>query len=54
MNHPNILKLFRIYDSKEYIYLVTEVMTGGTLIQNTKRFKTIKINQLRSLMRGLL
>jgi len=30
-NHPNILKLFEVYETKKYFYLVLEYVTGGEL-----------------------
>lgn len=29
VNHPNIIKIFEVFDSKESLYIVTEIMTGG-------------------------
>lgn len=31
MNHPNIIRLFDVFEEKEYYYLVTEKMAGGEL-----------------------
>jgi len=30
-NHPNILKLYEVFESKNYLYLVLELVTGGEL-----------------------
>lgn len=30
-NHPNILKLFEVFETKQYLYLVLELVTGGEL-----------------------
>lgn len=30
-DHPNIIKLYEIYESTEYIYLVMELLEGGEL-----------------------
>ncbi len=29
IDHPNVVKLFEIFDEKECLYLVLELMTGG-------------------------
>jgi calcium-dependent protein kinase len=29
MDHPNIIKLFEVYETEKTIYLVTEVCEGG-------------------------
>ena len=31
MDHPNVVKLYEIFDTKEAMYLVMEIMTGGEL-----------------------
>lgn len=31
LDHPNIVKLFEVFEDKHYIYLVTELCTGGEL-----------------------
>lgn len=29
LDHPNVVKLFEIFDEKNCMYLVMEIMTGG-------------------------
>lgn len=31
LTHPNILRLFEVFEDKKYIYLVTEYCEGGEL-----------------------
>ena len=33
IDHPNIVKLFEIYDSKDKFYMVMELMKGGELFE---------------------
>merc|ERR1719167_904183 len=33
LDHPNIVKLFEIYDSKKRLYMVLEYLTGGELFE---------------------
>ncbi len=33
MDHPNIIKLFEIFEDKKYYYIVTEFLTGGELFE---------------------
>jgi serine/threonine protein kinase len=32
MDHPNVVKLFEIFEEKESMNLVMEIMTGGEVI----------------------
>ena len=29
LDHPNVVTLYEIYDEKDYLYLVLELMSGG-------------------------
>jgi len=41
LDHPNIVKLFEVYDNKSHYYVVTEVCRGGDLLQYArKRFNS--------------
>ena len=31
LEHPNIVKLYEVFEDKDYIYIVTELCTGGEL-----------------------
>ena len=31
LDHPNVLKLYEYFEDRKYIYLVTELCTGGEL-----------------------
>mgnify|MGYP001808098230 FL=1 len=45
-DHPNIIKLYEIYESGDYIYLVMELLEGGELfdlILETPTFTESKI-----------
>lgn len=33
LDHPNIIKLYEIYEDNKYIHLVTELCTGGDLLE---------------------
>jgi calcium/calmodulin-dependent protein kinase I len=32
IDHPNVVKLYEIFDDKDCMYLVLELMTGGEVI----------------------
>ena len=42
LNHPNILKLYGVFDDEEHIYLILEYMEDGTLYNQLKKKKTLK------------
>lgn len=33
LDHPNIIRLFEVYEDKKYIYFVMELCTGGELFE---------------------
>lgn len=33
MNHPNIIRMEGLYESKQYLYIVMEMLTGGELFE---------------------
>eukprot|EP00928_Gymnodinium_smaydae_P022481 TRINITY_DN18867_c0_g1_i1.p1 TRINITY_DN18867_c0_g1~~TRINITY_DN18867_c0_g1_i1.p1 ORF type:complete len:531 (-),score=90.12 TRINITY_DN18867_c0_g1_i1:56-1648(-) len=37
MNHPNIVKLFEVFEDREHIYLVMEICLGGCLMDHLRR-----------------
>jgi calcium/calmodulin-dependent protein kinase I len=37
IDHPNVVKLYEIFDEKDCMYLVLELMTGGEVI-NSERY----------------
>ena len=36
MNHPNIIKLFEVYESTKYIHLLCPYLEGGELFERIK------------------
>ena len=57
LNHPNILKLFGVFDDEENIYLILEYMEDGTLYSQLKRKRTFKqadaSRKLRDILEGV-
>jgi calcium/calmodulin-dependent protein kinase I len=54
LNHPNIVRFHDFYEEKEHFYVVTEIITGGELLDRigSKSFYTEK--EARDLARTLL
>eukprot|EP00331_Platyophrya_macrostoma_P013003 CAMPEP_0176418970 /NCGR_PEP_ID=MMETSP0127-20121128/7781_1 /TAXON_ID=938130 /ORGANISM="Platyophrya macrostoma, Strain WH" /LENGTH=491 /DNA_ID=CAMNT_0017799383 /DNA_START=45 /DNA_END=1520 /DNA_ORIENTATION=+ len=53
LDHPNILKLFEIYDYKNAIYLVTELCEGGELFYYITKTKYLTEAQAAKIMRQI-
>lgn len=41
-NHPNILKLYGVFNDEDYVYLILEYMEEGTLYSQLKKKKIFK------------
>lgn len=53
LDHPNIVKLLEVYDNKTYFYVVTEVCSGGDLLQYARKKLTISERYVCTLMKQL-
>lgn len=54
LKHPNLLRLFEIYESPEYLYLVLESLEGGELLTRILEKGTYDEYTLSLLMRKML
>jgi serine/threonine protein kinase len=55
LNHSNILKLFEVYESDNSIYLILELIKGGSLSDRIKGSKAkFTAEEVRGLMWGIL
>ena len=45
LNHPNIIKLYEIYETTHSIYLIIELIKGGELMKKIKaiRYQSLKM-----------
>jgi calcium-dependent protein kinase len=58
LDHPNIIKLYEIYENDNYIYLVMELCTGGELfdriIQKTEQGKTFTEKEVANIFHQMM
>lgn len=54
LNHPHVLKIFEVYETKHSIYLVIELLEGGELIKRVKEKSKLSHKDIAKLMRCIL
>ena len=54
LDHPNILKLYNIFDDEEHIYLLLEYMEEGTLYSQLKKKKVFKQGEASRKLRDVI
>lgn len=47
MDHPNIIKLYEVFESKSNYYIVTEYCKGGSIIDFIKSRKVFNENIIK-------
>lgn len=53
-NHPNILKLYGVFNDQENVYLILEYMQEGTLYSQLKKKKIMKPEEASKKIRDVL
>lgn len=54
LKHPNIVKLHEVYESKQHIYMVTDVLTGGTLQDFLQTHPNPKEDTVKKIMKIIM
>lgn len=54
VDHPNILKIYEVFETKHSIYLVIEMLEGGELIKRIKEKNKLRHKDIAKLMKNLL
>ena len=50
VNHPNIIRMEGLYESKQYLYIVMEMLTGGELFERIVGRPRYRITHLTYLL----
>lgn len=53
LNHPNIIHLYDVFDKGGYYYLVTDLMSGGNLIERIEKKEVYSENEARKISKSL-
>lgn len=54
LDHPNILKIYEVYETKHSIYLVIELLEGGEIIKRIKDKTKLQHQDIARIMRSIL
>ena len=54
LSHPNIIKLYEVYESEEYVHLVLEYVKGGELFDHIQNKGTYTEADAAQFMRQLV
>jgi serine/threonine protein kinase len=54
LDHPNIIKLHEVHETRGSIYLIMELLQGGELLQNITVAEEYTLNDVRCILRNIL
>lgn len=54
IDHPNIIKLYEVYDEKQKLYMVLELMTGGELFDRIVEKETYNEKEAADVIRPIV
>ena len=54
LSHPNVIKLYEVYEGKSHLYLVMELLTGGELFKAIVKEENFTELKVCKLMKNLL
>lgn len=54
VNHPNLVKIFGVYETKNSLYIVLELLAGGQLFDKINLTHKIKPCERREIMKSIL
>jgi calcium-dependent protein kinase len=53
LDHPNILKLYEVFEEEDFFYVLTEFCEGGEVLKSLKKHKNLNEKTVAQLMRQL-
>ena len=54
MEHQNILKITEVYESTSAIYIISELLEGGTLFERINQQRGFKLTEVKQIMKGII
>lgn len=54
LDHPNLMKLYEVYETENSIYMCVELLKGGQLYDHIKFNKDFDQNTIFQIMEGLV
>ena len=54
LNHPNLIKMYEVYEGNKNFYVVLELLSGGELFQKINNDEDFSESLILELMRNLL
>lgn len=54
MNHPNVGKLYQVYETNNSLYMLMEYIQAGNLREKIQEKRVFSIKEAKPIMRGLL
>lgn len=54
LNHPNLIKLYEVYETSSSYYLVFDICYGGSLLQKIKTYGKLTEKQIIPILKGIL
>ena len=54
LEHPNIIKIYEVYETTHSIYLVLDLITGGDLLQKLIKNEKFQMENIKKIMKTFL
>jgi serine/threonine protein kinase len=54
LSHPNNMRLYEVFESENSLYIVFELLSGGSLHEKIKSKHKWKSNEIQTVIHGIL